>query len=117
MSLTYMHLIIGRQPGMSLTMHGSMHRSLIPTWYPHELTMKIKTGWTTITYNVSSAAGLSNSSYTKFIGCSFATSDFSTSGFSPEGAFSAGLLDSPPGSLITEFVTSENTCNHKFMFS
>jgi hypothetical protein len=57
--------------------------------------------------NVSAAANLSSTSHTKFIGCAFALSSYTTTGFSPQAAIASGLLDSAPGSLITEYVFSQ----------
>lgn len=61
--------------------------------------------WTTFAYNVSAVSGISNSSYTKFWGCAFASSTYNDTGFSPESAIANGLLDSAPGSLITASVS------------
>ncbi|GLB40574.1 putative glycosyl hydrolase family 79 C-terminal beta domain [Lyophyllum shimeji] len=57
--------------------------------------------WTTFATNVSSAAGISSTSSTKFWGCAFAGSSHSTSGFSPQSAFNQGLLKSTAGSFIS----------------
>ncbi|KAF7967476.1 hypothetical protein HWV62_34077 [Athelia sp. TMB] len=57
--------------------------------------------WVTIATNVSAAAGLSSTSYTKLVGGSFAFSTHTTTGLSPQGIFAAGILTSKPGKLIT----------------
>jgi len=59
------------------------------------------TEWIEFATNVSAVAKLSNSSFTKFWGASFAESSHSTSGFSPQAIFSEGILSSAPGSLIS----------------
>ncbi|KAF8220113.1 glycoside hydrolase family 79 protein [Tricholoma matsutake] len=57
--------------------------------------------WITFATNVSAAASLSSTSTTKFLGASFAGSSHSTTGFSPQAIFSAGILSSAPGKLIS----------------
>ncbi|EIW84140.1 glycoside hydrolase family 79 protein [Coniophora puteana RWD-64-598 SS2] len=58
--------------------------------------------WIEFASNVSSAAGLSSSSYTKLIGGAFAGSAHNNlSGFSPQAIYNLGILESEPGSLIT----------------
>ncbi|RDB30967.1 Beta-glucuronidase [Hypsizygus marmoreus] len=58
------------------------------------------TDWLKFAGNVSTAAGITATSHTKFLGASFAGSSHSTSGFSPQAAFQAGLLTGP-GKLIS----------------
>ncbi|KAF4596450.1 Glycoside hydrolase family 79 protein [Pleurotus pulmonarius] len=56
--------------------------------------------WIRFAENVSVAAGISATSHTKFIGASFAGSSHGA-GFSPQAIFSAGILDSAPGKLMS----------------
>ncbi|KAF8061826.1 glycoside hydrolase family 79 protein [Lyophyllum atratum] len=56
--------------------------------------------WTSFATNITSAAGISATSHTKFWGAAFAGSSHSTSGFSPQSAFNSGLTKSTAGSLI-----------------
>lgn len=56
--------------------------------------------WIRFANNVSAAAGISATSHTKFIGASFAGSSHGA-GFSPQAIFSAGILDSAPGKLMS----------------
>ncbi|KAG5219956.1 glycoside hydrolase family protein [Salix suchowensis] len=56
--------------------------------------------WIRFAINVSAAAGISATSHTKFIGASFAGSSHNA-GFSPQAIFSAGILDSAPGKLMS----------------
>ncbi|TFL04901.1 hypothetical protein BDV98DRAFT_561154 [Pterulicium gracile] len=56
--------------------------------------------WITFARNISAVAGITPSSYTKFLGGSFAGRG---NGFTPREVFDAGLLDSPEGKLISTF--------------
>ncbi|KAL0567773.1 hypothetical protein V5O48_014223 [Marasmius crinis-equi] len=59
--------------------------------------------WTSFARNVSAAAGISSTSFTKFFAGGFAGSSHSDDDFSPQGVFANGILSSDPGSLITTF--------------
>ncbi|EGN99003.1 glycoside hydrolase family 79 protein [Serpula lacrymans var. lacrymans S7.3] len=66
------------------------------SWDPTEYISQ----WSTFAANVSDAAGLSPTSYTKFIGGAFAGSSHNVTWFSPQAIFFGGILNSEPGSLI-----------------
>jgi len=83
---------IGNEADLYLN-HGARPRTYTSAQYVTE--------WIEFATNVSAAARLSSSSFTKFWGGSFAESSHSTSGFSPQAIFKEGILSSTPGSLIS----------------
>ncbi|KAF9000674.1 glycoside hydrolase family 79 protein [Cyathus striatus] len=83
---------IGNEPDLYMN-NGLRPRSYTSSQYTDE--------WTTFAAQVADAAGVTNSSHTKFWGAGFAGSSHTNSGFSPQAIFSEGILDTAPGSLIS----------------
>ncbi|KAK1234974.1 hypothetical protein PQX77_001808 [Marasmius sp. AFHP31] len=68
---------------------------------PNFTVAEYTTEWIDFAQNVSAAAGITSTSFTKFLAGGFAGSSHSDDGFSPQGLFANDILDSEPGSLIT----------------